>query len=38
MSPQRYWSYFHGHDERIDTESLRLSTRAWEHVAVDYLA
>lgn len=37
MPPARYWSYFHGHDERIDLESLRLSTEAWEHVAIDYL-
>ena len=37
MPPQRYWSYFHGHDERIDIESLRLSTEAWERVALDYL-
>lgn len=37
MPPARYWSLFHGHDERIDLESLRLSTEAWERVAWDYL-
>lgn len=37
MPPATYWSLFHGHDERIDVESLRLSTNAWEQVAVDYL-
>ena len=37
MPPNRYWSLFHGHDERIDVESLRLSTAAWDHVARDYL-
>jgi acetylornithine deacetylase/succinyl-diaminopimelate desuccinylase-like protein len=33
MSPQLaatdFISRFHGHDERIDLESLRLSTRLW---------
>lgn len=28
---------FHGDDERVDTESLRLSTEMWEAVAVDLL-
>lgn len=37
MPPARYWSLFHGADERIDVESLRLSTEAWTAVAEDYL-
>ena len=28
---------FHGDDERVDVESLRLSTEMWEAVAVDLL-
>jgi acetylornithine deacetylase/succinyl-diaminopimelate desuccinylase-like protein len=28
---------FHGDDERVDTESLRLSTEMWEAVAIDLL-
>jgi hypothetical protein len=28
---------FHGDDERIDTESLGLSTQLWEAVAMDLL-
>jgi acetylornithine deacetylase/succinyl-diaminopimelate desuccinylase-like protein len=28
---------FHGHDERVDQESLRLSTELWEALAVDLL-
>jgi acetylornithine deacetylase/succinyl-diaminopimelate desuccinylase-like protein len=28
---------FHGHDERIDTESLALTTRLWHHVVTDLL-
>jgi acetylornithine deacetylase/succinyl-diaminopimelate desuccinylase-like protein len=30
-------SMFHGHDERVDQESLRLSTGLWEALAVDLL-
>ena len=30
-------SRFHGHDERIDVESLSLTTRLWNHVARDLL-
>jgi acetylornithine deacetylase/succinyl-diaminopimelate desuccinylase-like protein len=37
LDPATYWSRFHGDDERIDVESLRLSTAAWEHVARDLL-
>ena len=29
---------FHGDDERVDVESLRLSTELWEHLAHDLLA
>jgi hypothetical protein len=29
---------FHGHNERVDTESLRLSTMMWETLARDFLA
>jgi acetylornithine deacetylase/succinyl-diaminopimelate desuccinylase-like protein len=32
-----YWSRFHGDDERIDLESLALSTAAWIDVARDFL-
>ena len=28
---------FHGNDERIDVESLRLSTEAWSAVAQEFL-
>ena len=37
LDPTTYWSRFHGDDERIDIESLRLSTDAWQHVALDFL-
>jgi acetylornithine deacetylase/succinyl-diaminopimelate desuccinylase-like protein len=30
-------SMFHGDDERIDTESLRLTTALWETLATDFL-
>ncbi len=33
-----YGSMFHGNDERVDVESLALSTRLWELVAHDVLA
>ena len=29
---------FHGHDERVDVESLRLTTELWERVVLDLLA
>lgn len=32
-----YGTMFHGHDERVDVESLLLSTRMFEHVARDLL-
>jgi len=37
LDPATYWSRFHGDDERIDIESLRLSTAAWRDVALDFL-
>ena len=30
LDPATYWSRFHGDDERIDIESLALSTAAWD--------
>jgi acetylornithine deacetylase/succinyl-diaminopimelate desuccinylase-like protein len=38
VDPATYWHRFHGDNERIDIESLRLSTVAWEQVARDFLA
>ncbi|HEX8067838.1 MAG TPA: M20/M25/M40 family metallo-hydrolase [Thermoleophilaceae bacterium] len=32
LTPQQFASRFHGHDERIDLESLRLTTRLWLNV------
>ena len=32
-----FGSRFHGHDERIDVESLALTTRLWHQVATDFL-
>ena len=32
-----FGSRFHGHDERIDVESLGLTTRLWHQVATDLL-
>jgi acetylornithine deacetylase/succinyl-diaminopimelate desuccinylase-like protein len=37
LDPAEYGSRFHGHDERIDIESLALTTRFWLHVATDLL-
>ena len=37
MSFEDYGAMFHGDDERIDTESLGLSTELWEVVAEDLL-
>jgi acetylornithine deacetylase/succinyl-diaminopimelate desuccinylase-like protein len=37
LDPATYWSRFHGDDERIDLDSLWLSTAAWEQVALDFL-
>ncbi len=33
----QYASRFHGHNERIDIESLSLTTRLWHHVVTDLL-
>jgi acetylornithine deacetylase/succinyl-diaminopimelate desuccinylase-like protein len=38
LSFDDYASMFHGNDERVDTESLVLSTRLWEGLARDILA
>jgi acetylornithine deacetylase/succinyl-diaminopimelate desuccinylase-like protein len=32
-----YGSRFHGNNERIDIESLALTTRLWHHLATDLL-
>ena len=37
ISPEQLWSRFHGNDERIDVESLRLSADMWEQLARDFL-
>jgi acetylornithine deacetylase/succinyl-diaminopimelate desuccinylase-like protein len=37
VTPEQYWSRFHGNDERIDVESLRLSADMWEQLARDFL-
>ena len=37
VSPAEFWSRFHGKDERIDLESLRLSVELWEWLARDFL-
>jgi acetylornithine deacetylase/succinyl-diaminopimelate desuccinylase-like protein len=37
MEPNDYAAMFHGNDERVDVESLRLSTEMWEALARDLL-
>ncbi|MEY2464354.1 MAG: hypothetical protein QOH64_2492 [Acidimicrobiaceae bacterium] len=37
LSLEDYGVMFHGDDERVDTESLRLSTELWQAVAADIL-
>ena len=37
VTPAQYWARFHGHDERIDVESLGMSLAAWEELATDFL-
>ena len=37
LDPTEYGKRFHGHDERIDVESLRLTTQLWLDVARDLL-
>ncbi|HWU22490.1 MAG TPA: M20/M25/M40 family metallo-hydrolase [Nocardioides sp.] len=38
ISFRDFAAMFHGHDERIDVESLDLSTRLWSGIAHDFLA
>lgn len=37
VDPADYQLRFHGHDERVDVESLRLTTQLWERVITDLL-
>ena len=37
LSFEDYAAMFHGNDERVDTESLRMSTELWEAIARDLL-
>jgi hypothetical protein len=37
LDPSDYGRRFHGHDERIDVESLRLTTGLWQVVVRDLL-
>ncbi len=37
VDPSEFALRFHGHNERIDVESLRLTTQLWERVVVDLL-
>ena len=37
VDPGEFSLRFHGHDERIDVESLRLTTELWDRVATDLL-
>jgi acetylornithine deacetylase/succinyl-diaminopimelate desuccinylase-like protein len=37
VDPADFGRRFHGHDERIDVESLALTTQLWERVVVDLL-
>jgi acetylornithine deacetylase/succinyl-diaminopimelate desuccinylase-like protein len=37
LSFEDYSTMFHGHDERVDQDSLRLSTELWETLARDFL-
>jgi len=38
LSFDDYASMFHGNDERVDIESLVMSTRLWEALAQDLLS
>lgn len=38
VSLEQFFSMFHGDNERIDLESLRLSRQLWEELAKDFLA
>ena len=37
LTYEDYTTMFHGNDERVDQESLALSTQLWEAVATDFL-
>ncbi len=37
VDPGEFSLRFHGHDERVDVESLRLTTQLWERVVGDLL-
>jgi acetylornithine deacetylase/succinyl-diaminopimelate desuccinylase-like protein len=37
LDPSEFSLRFHGHNERVDVESLRLTTELWERVIVDLL-
>jgi acetylornithine deacetylase/succinyl-diaminopimelate desuccinylase-like protein len=37
LDPNEFSLRFHGHDERVDVESLRLTTELWERVVTDLL-
>ena len=37
LDPGEFSLRFHGHDERVDVESLRLTTELWERVIVDLM-
>jgi acetylornithine deacetylase/succinyl-diaminopimelate desuccinylase-like protein len=38
VEPADFGRRFHGHDERVDVESLRLTTELWERVVLDLLS
>jgi acetylornithine deacetylase/succinyl-diaminopimelate desuccinylase-like protein len=38
MTVEEFANRFHGHDERVDVESLRLTTEMWAGVATDLLS
>ena len=38
VDPGEFSLRFHGHDERVDVESLRLTTQLWERVITDLMA
>jgi acetylornithine deacetylase/succinyl-diaminopimelate desuccinylase-like protein len=37
ITSEEYWSRFHGHNERIDLDSLALSVELWEQLLTDFL-
>ena len=38
VDPADFGRRFHGHDERVDVESLRLTTELWERVVLDLMS